>query len=367
MTGLAALLLRLAILPFCPSPFLCSRRFQLLLAAYTFASGRLANPTPAMWKHFETSRSPCSRRICRCTSPRKAWCCRRKAALGNPWYGLLLRALMCAAICWMLQAWLPPPGRCWAEWLAVLHWGFSAIGSIPIRAAVPSRPWVERWCWERCRELLTASAPARRPAAGNRRRRRGPQPPIRRLPLSCRWPCCYVWLFFRRQSPSPAALLRPPAPWPLIVAAIAWLGYYDYRAFGNPLTLPYTVDRNTYAIAPYFVWQAPRPEPAYRHEMMRRFYHEHELVDYERLHARVLYQSFIKAFAGTLFFAGFALLPPLLMFRRVLLDRRTRFLVICLAALMAGLSIQIFLIPHYLAPFTAVLTRSGYRECATCG
>ena len=28
---------------------------------------------------------------------------------GNPWFGALLSAaLMCSAMCWMLQAWLPP-------------------------------------------------------------------------------------------------------------------------------------------------------------------------------------------------------------------------------------------------------------------
>ena len=48
------------------------------------------------------------------------------------------------------------------------------------------------------------------------------------------------------------------------------MGYYDYRAFGNPLTPPYTVNRNTYAIAPYYVWQHERPEPTYRYPRFER-------------------------------------------------------------------------------------------------
>ena len=147
----------------------------------------------------------------------------------------------------------------------------------------------------------------------------------------------------------------------MILLAGAWFGYYNYRAFGSPLTLPYTVNRNTYAITPYFVWQSLRPEPAYRHEMLRRFYHEHELVDYDRLHARFFYHSAIKVLGVTVFFAGFALLPPLLMFHRVLMDRRTRFLVICVAVMAAGMAIQIFLIPHYVAPFTAVFYALGLQ------
>ncbi|MGC2160806.1 MAG: hypothetical protein WA634_02755, partial [Silvibacterium sp.] len=53
--GAAALLLRLAVLPLCPIPLPFTQDdFSFLLAANTFASGRLANPTPPMWMHFES-------------------------------------------------------------------------------------------------------------------------------------------------------------------------------------------------------------------------------------------------------------------------------------------------------------------------
>ena len=53
--GATALVLRLAILPLCPvpNPFI-PNDFSFLLASDTFASGRLTNPTPAMWIHFES-------------------------------------------------------------------------------------------------------------------------------------------------------------------------------------------------------------------------------------------------------------------------------------------------------------------------
>jgi hypothetical protein len=61
------------------------------------------------------------------------------------------------------------------------------------------------------------------------------------------------------------------------------------------------------------------------------------------------------------FFAGIALLPPLIMLWRVLMDRRIRFLVVCALVLMAGMVIEIFLFPHYLAPFTSVLYAIGLQ------
>ncbi|HTV06878.1 MAG TPA: hypothetical protein VME86_16030, partial [Acidobacteriaceae bacterium] len=61
------------------------------------------------------------------------------------------------------------------------------------------------------------------------------------------------------------------------------------------------------------------------------------------------------------FYAGIALLPPLIMLRRVLLDRRVRFLVLCTLILIAGASMEIFFIPYYLGVFVAAFYILGLQ------
>jgi hypothetical protein len=62
-----------------------------------------------------------------------------------------------------------------------------------------------------------------------------------------------------------------------------------------------------------------------------------------------------------LFYAGFALFPPLMMVRRIFLDRRIRFLVVCVLVLAGGMVIEIYLLPHYVAPFTAAFYAIGLQ------
>jgi len=173
------------------------------------------------------------------------------------------------------------------------------------------------------------------------------------------------WIFFSKTRLSFAFLFRRAAlPLALIACAITWLGYYDYRAFGSPLTLPYSVDRAQYAAAPYWIWQAPRPAPIYHHKAIHDFYIVEELGYANRLHTPSGFLSetfFFKPLRTLLFYAGIALLPPLIMFKRAVLDRRIRFLVVCMALVVCGVFVETWLIPHYFAAVMPAIYALGLQ------
>ena len=365
VVGLTALLIRLAILPLLPVPTpYGSDDFSNLLAGDTFAHGRLANPTPAMWTHFESIHVDMVPTYSTMYFPGQGLVLAAgKVLFGQPWFGVMIGgAFMCSALCWMLQAWLPPSWALLGGFLAVMrialfsYWTSTYHNGGPIAAlggalVLGSLPRIKRHAKGRHIALMCAGAAIlaiTRPYEGV----------LLCIPVLV---SLAYWFFTCRQVPIGTLLLRASPGFALLAVGIGWLGYYDYRAFGSPLTLPYTVDRTTYAIAPYYVWQKPRPEPHYRFEEMRRFYHIDELEVYDRIHSHPVEMDILKTGQTMYFFAGLALLPPLFMLPWALRDRRIRFLVACLLCLACGAAIEIFLHSHYVAPFTGALYAVGLQ------
>jgi len=366
--GLSVILLRLAILPVfpIPRPFVPDD-FSFLLAADTFAGGRLANPTPAMWHSFETIHITMKPTYMSMYFPGQGLLLAAgKVLLGNPWFGVLIAsALMCAAICWALQAWLPPGWALFGGLLAVVRLGLftcwtntyhaagslAAIGGALVIGSAPRLMKTARMRYGLLMSIGIAILILTRPFEGM----------LLCLPVAAvlgRWV-----IKGKNRPPMPVLLRRACLPVAVFVGAVLWMGYYDYKAFGNPLTLPYTVDRNTYAVAPYYIWQKPRPTPVYSNSVMQRFYTHDEYEFYTKMHTRsgFVAMTLLKVYLTFLFYAGFALLLPLIMIRRVFLDKRLRFLVMCCLVLLAGMSIEIYLLPHYVAPFTVVFYAIGLQ------
>ena len=143
----------------------------------------------------------------------------------------------------------------------------------------------------------------------------------------------------------------------MALVVVAAMGYYNWRVFGNPTTLPYKINRATYAVAPLFVWQDLKPEPVYRHKEIRDFYVSIEKVLFLRMKS---WGGFVKetgrkfGIAGAFFFAA-VLLPPLIMLPKVVFDRRIRSLLIVGAIVAMGLLVNAFYCPRYSAPAIGVL------------
>lgn len=367
VVGLSVLALRVAILPLIPIPIpFVTDDFSFLLAADTFLHGRLTNPTPAMWKHFETIHVTMKPTYTTMYFPGQALLLAAgRFFLGNPWFGVLLvSALMCAALCWMLQAWLPAKWALLGGLIAVLRLGvfsywtnsYHAAGSLTALAGalvLGSLPRLKKTAKMRYGILLALGAAILALT-------RAYEGLLLCLPVAFD---LGRWALRGAHRPPAAVLMRRAAlPVLILVAAGSWLAYYDYRAFGKATTLPYTIDRATYAIAPYYVWQQARPEPAYRHEALRKFY-ELEMINYRKIHSWTgfLPETLKKVGFGLLFYAGFALSIPLIMVRRALMDKRIRFLVLVALVMAAGMVIEIYLLPHYLAPFTVVFYAIGLQ------
>jgi hypothetical protein len=165
-----------------------------------------------------------------------------------------------------------------------------------------------------------------------------------------------IWLTGKKRPALPVAA-RVVLPILLIlVATHAAMGYYFWRVTGSPFQMPYQVNRDTYAMAPYFIWQHLRPQPHYNHAVMQDFYtnwERDEFLESQSLGGLTL-RTLHKTGELWKFYLGPALTIPLLAFPCILRDRKMKFVLWASAFFLLAMVPQTWTYAHYVTPATGL-------------
>ena len=386
VVGLAALAARAALLPILPVPQPGGHDdFGYLLLADTFAHGRLTNPTHPMWVHFESFHIIWQPTYTAMFYPAQGLIMALgQIVMGHPFWGVWLSVgLMCAAICWMLQGWLPPGWALLGGLLAVIRLGtfsywansyfggaVAATGGALVLGALPRIKRSQRVRDALLMGLGFAIVANSRPYEGL----------FLGLPVAG---ALGVWMFGEnRVSLAPAGapplnpLLRKEGTqgwWKRVMAPLflvlvlagGGMGYYFWRTTGSPWEPPHLLNARTYNPAPYFPWQRLRPVPMYHHAVMRELYLDTVVGQYNA--ARSI-AGMIKNDSTALvklwgFYLGPALTVPYLVLLATLpfgfswkdISSSTRFLLLVCLTVITSSMLSIMFMPHYEAPITCVI------------
>ena len=337
--------------------------FGYLLMADTFTHGRIANPSHPLWRHFET--------FAEIETP-------TRSAISPPMQGLFLSigqiifhcpiagvwisiGLMCSAMAWMLYGWLRPTWALIGSLLALCncglytywshtYWGGApaAIGGSLVFGALLRLLRNPSICQSSMLGLGCCILANSRPLEGF----------IVCLPVAG---ALVVWLL-QCDLPLPKKIGRVIAP--IVIAMsllLAQTAFFNKTITGSPFVFPETLAIKKLSSVPLFLWQKPRPEPAFSSRIFK---------DCEEKFTKVYYTAKRSSIRGFLFWSRYELVGfsnfylgtiPLLVILFTIpyyLKRRRHafaFGVVMLLLCVDVLCLSIMTQPNYFAPITSLL------------
>jgi len=244
--------------------------FSYLLAADTFAHGRLTNPTHPLWQHFESFHIFHQPTYASKYPPAQgALLALGKVLTGDAIVGAWIGgALMCAAICWMLYAYVSPRWALFGGLIATVQVGIATYwtqsywgGAVPAAGGAlvfGTAPRLVRDAKVRDAVILALGLLVlanSRPVDGA---------------ITCLAAAIYLALAFRRQPRRLAAAA-------VTVVGLLALGGAGMAAYNSVLTghwwlHPYAHHESIYSAQPIFLLQDRQPEPEFRHEELKRLH-----------------------------------------------------------------------------------------------
>jgi hypothetical protein len=344
--------------------------YSYLLMADTFSHHRLTNPTPPAWQHFETfhvnmtptyhSKYPVSQGLVLAVG---------EIVFHQPWIGVYLStALLCGAICWCLQAFVPPGWALLGGLLVVVriallsywmnsYWGGSmaalggalALGAL-VRLFDPQRS-------ERNRLLLASLFAVSLLILATSR-------PYEGFAFSLPLLVYFGYQTVRARIGTKALLRATVLPVVVIgLAGVVLMAYYNKKTTGSPLLLPYVLYQRTYPdlplALPLFLGQGARPYLPARDPVFEKWYavlvEEHGYQQTNTVSGLVALEA-RRLGINWLFYVGPALsFPVLLGFLSCITQRRLRIAVAVTIATGAAIAMSVVSQVHYFSPATAAV------------
>jgi len=339
--------------------------FGYLLAADTFAHGRVTNPAHPLWKHFESMTIIQKPTYCSVFWPAQgAFLAIGQVLFNNPFWGVWLSCgLMCAAFCWALQGWMPPRWAFLGGVLAVArlgvftywansYWGgaVAALGGAFVFGALPrlaKRSTVQDALLMGLGLALLANS---RPYEG----------------------LCYSLLFlvallvfiYKRSRPLTESIRNIVLPLSVVMAiTFALMAYYFWRTTGSPWRPPYVVDLATYIQEPQFLFQSLASPKQYNHAVLQHFYGDYHVQLFLRAKQSPILSTIGKMAYLWMFFVGIAFTLPFCLLAGILpsgmslrdLGCKTSFYWCVIAVSIASLLPLDYMNPHYAAPMACVI------------